>query len=106
MNPGDESLEPDDDELEGGGQHDLGDRIVEVQLEKGGERLDKALAALLPDLSRARLQALIAEGALSLEGRSLVSGSAKAQAGLYRLRIPAPAEAEPQPQGSAAHGPL
>ena len=89
----DESLEPDEDEFAGeGGQ------LIEVRLDQGGERLDKALSALLPDLSRARLQALIAEGALSREGQPLLSGSAKAQAGLYRLRVPAPAEAEPQPQ--------
>jgi 23S rRNA pseudouridine1911/1915/1917 synthase len=88
----DESLEPDEDELEGEGQ------VIEVRLEPGGERLDKALAALLPDISRARLQALIAEGALSRDGQPLASGSAKTQGGLYRLRVPAPTEAEPQPQ--------
>ncbi|HEY4031267.1 MAG TPA: RluA family pseudouridine synthase [Caulobacteraceae bacterium] len=71
---------------------------MEARLEQGGERLDKALAALLPDLSRARLQALIAEGALSRDGQPQTSASAKAQPGLYRLRVPAPAEAEPQPQ--------
>jgi 23S rRNA pseudouridine1911/1915/1917 synthase len=79
-------------------------QLLEVRLEAGGERLDKALAAALPDLSRARLQTLIAEGALifkgdpAVEGRPVTSGSAKAQAGLYQLRVPAPAEAEPAPQ--------
>jgi 23S rRNA pseudouridine1911/1915/1917 synthase len=88
-----QSLEPDEDEVDGeGGQ------VIEVRLEQGGERLDKALAALLPDLSRARLQALIAEGALSRDSQPVASGSAKAQGGLYRLIVPAPAEAEPQPQ--------
>jgi 23S rRNA pseudouridine1911/1915/1917 synthase len=72
--------------------------VIEARLEQGGERLDKALAALLPDVSRARLQALIAEGALSRDGQPIASGSAKAQPGLYRLRVPAPTEAEPQPQ--------
>ena len=92
MIPG-ENLEPDEDEFEGeGGQ------VIEVRLDQGGERLDKALSALLPDLSRARLQALIAGGALSRDNQPLLSGSVKAHAGLYRLRVPAPAEAEPQPQ--------
>ncbi len=71
---------------------------VEIRLEHAGERLDKALAAALPDLSRARLQALIAQGALSLDGAVVTSGSAKAQAGLYRLIVPAPTPAEPMPQ--------
>jgi 23S rRNA pseudouridine1911/1915/1917 synthase len=93
VNPIDDSLEPDEGEFElAGGQ------IVEARLDQGGERLDKALAALLPDISRARLQALIAEGALSRDGHPVGSGSAKAQAGLYRLRVPAPAEADPLPQ--------
>ena len=77
---------------------DEGGEAVDIVLERGGERLDKALAALLPDLSRARLQALIAQGALSHDGRTVTSGSAKAQTGHYRLLVPALLEAEPQPQ--------
>jgi 23S rRNA pseudouridine1911/1915/1917 synthase len=61
-------------------------------------RLDKALAGLLADISRARLQALIAEGALSRDGLVLRDPSAKAQAGEYRLLIPPPSPAEPQPE--------
>jgi 23S rRNA pseudouridine1911/1915/1917 synthase len=93
-----ESVEPDEDEFEGLAEGDFGGQVIEVRLDQGGERLDKALAALLPDLSRARLQALIAEGALSRDGQPVASGSAKAQGGLYRLVVPAPVEAEPQPQ--------
>jgi 23S rRNA pseudouridine1911/1915/1917 synthase len=91
----DESLEPDEDEFEA---PNLGGQVVDIRLDPSGERLDKTLAALLPELSRARLQALIAEGTLSRDGQPMTSGSAKAQGGLYRLLIPAPAEAEPQPQ--------
>ncbi len=50
----------------------------------------------MPDVSRARLQALIAEGALSFGGRVLDDAARKAEAGDYRLAIPAPAPAEPQ----------
>ncbi len=89
-----ESLEPDEDEFEGPGAG----HAIEVRLDEGGERLDKTLAAALPDLSRARLQALIAEGALTRDGQAITSGSAKAIAGLYRLIVPAPAAAEPEPQ--------
>ena len=74
--------------------------LVEVVLtaEALGERLDKALAAALPDLSRARLQALIGEGALSLDGRPVADAASKARPGVYALHLPAPAAAEPQPQ--------
>ena len=68
-----------------------------VTLEAGG-RLDKVLAAALPEFSRARLQALIAEGRVSREGATVSDGSAKAQAGDYRVEIPPPVAAEPQPE--------
>lgn len=63
-----------------------------------GERLDKALAAAWPDLSRTRIQALIAEGALSLQGRTLHDPKAHARAGVYALRLPAAAPARPLAQ--------
>jgi len=96
--PESDENEPDEEEFDGAGPDGFGGQVIKVRLEAAGERLDKALATLLPDLSRARLQALIAEGALSRDGQPIASGSAKAQGGLYRLRVPAPAEAEPQPQ--------
>ncbi len=63
-----------------------------------GERLDKALAAAAPDLSRSRLQTLIVAGALSLEGVTVTDASAKARPGEYTLIVPPPEAAEPQPQ--------
>ena len=66
-----------------------------------GERLDKALAAAAPDLSRARIQALIAAGALAFADEVLTDASAKARPGAYTLLIPAPQAAEPQPQDLA-----
>ncbi|MBU1378892.1 MAG: RluA family pseudouridine synthase [Alphaproteobacteria bacterium] len=68
-----------------------------VTLEAGG-RVDKALAAALPEFSRARLQALIAEGRVSRDGAPLTDGSAKAVAGDYRVEIPPPTAALPQPE--------
>ncbi len=65
-------------------------RVIELSAEAAGQRLDKALSAVLPDISRARLQALIAEGRLSLEGAVLTDASAKAAPGSYRLELPAP----------------
>jgi 23S rRNA pseudouridine1911/1915/1917 synthase len=63
-----------------------------------GERLDKALATALPELSRARIQALIAAGALSLGDRILTGASAKAAPGVYALLLPPLEAAEPLPQ--------
>ena len=82
-----------EDDLDEDGGHTL-----TIVLEAGGERLDKALAAALPGLSRARLQALIAGGALSREGHILTSAAAKALPGPYRLRVPSAEAAEPAPQ--------
>jgi 23S rRNA pseudouridine1911/1915/1917 synthase len=73
-------------------------QIVEVTLDAPAGRLDKALADALPDLSRARLQALMAQGALTREGVMLDDPSARATPGLYRLAIPPAAPAEPQAQ--------
>jgi 23S rRNA pseudouridine1911/1915/1917 synthase len=63
-----------------------------------GQRLDKVLAPLFPDISRARLQALIGEGRLSLDGQPIADASRKAKAGTYVLSVPPPAAAEPEPQ--------
>ncbi|HEY9219910.1 MAG TPA: RluA family pseudouridine synthase, partial [Phenylobacterium sp.] len=68
---------------------------------EAGERLDKALALKLPDLSRSRIQALLADGRITHEGRPLASASARAAAGEYQIEIPAPEPAEPQPEAIA-----
>ncbi len=85
--------EPDDLDLEG--EADEAGDVRLVRLEAGG-RVDKVLAAALPEFSRARLQALIARGRVSRDGAAVTDGSAKALAGDYRLEIPPPVAAEPQ----------
>ena len=91
--------EADEDEV---GDDDAGEvfglRVVPIGPEEAGQRIDKTLAALLPELSRARLQALIAEGRVSRAGQRVSDGSARAQPGEYRVEIPPPQRAEPQPQ--------
>jgi len=74
---------------------DPGVRIVEIAPEEAGERLDKTLAAKLSDLSRGRIQALMATGQVSLDDRPVTDASAKAAPGLYTLLIPPPEAAEP-----------
>ncbi len=63
-----------------------------------GVRLDKALTQALPRLSRARVQALMAQGKVTLNGKVLTDLSAKAVAGDYLLAIPPPEPAEPVAQ--------
>lgn len=75
--------------------------VLEARIETGGVRLDKALAEAFPQLSRARLQALLAEGAVETEGQVLTGGSAKARPGLYRVHVPPVAPAEPGPEAIA-----
>jgi len=72
--------------------------VLEARIETAGVRLDKALAEAFSTLSRARLQALLAEGAVSLDGEPVTSGSAKARAGLYAVTLPPVAPATPRPE--------
>ncbi|MGZ9909530.1 hypothetical protein ACXYS1_25765, partial [Escherichia coli] len=51
-----------------------------------------------PTLSRARLQALLADGAVTRDGLTVSNGSAKAQPGLYVVALPPVAPATPQPE--------
>lgn len=82
-------------ELEG---DEEGTDVRLVAIAEAGERVDKALAQLLPELSRSRIQVLIAEGRVSFAGAPVTSGSARAAAGDYRLEIPPPEPAEPLPE--------
>jgi 23S rRNA pseudouridine1911/1915/1917 synthase len=92
-----------DDEPNDGLGDGLGEILVVVIPDKlGGVRLDRALAEAAPELSRARIQALIAGGAVSLNGTPVASGSIKAKAGVeYEIAVPPVAPADPQPQDLA-----
>ncbi|MEO8927698.1 MAG: RluA family pseudouridine synthase [Caulobacteraceae bacterium] len=72
-----------------------------AELAGDGKRLDRALADALPDLSRARVQVLLATGAVSLEGKIMGDASAKAAPGLYTLLIAPPLPADPQAEAIA-----
>jgi 23S rRNA pseudouridine1911/1915/1917 synthase len=54
---------------------------VTVAPEAAGGRLDRLLAAALPELSRSRLKALIEEGRVSAAGQAVTTPSAKVKAG-------------------------
>lgn len=72
--------------------------VLEAPIDAPGVRLDKALADAFPALSRARIQALLGEGAVRRDGIVLTGGSAKAQPGLYSIALPPAAAAAPQPE--------
>ncbi|WP_181703121.1 RluA family pseudouridine synthase [Chthonobacter albigriseus] len=62
-----------------------------------GLRLDKALALLLPEISRSRLKALIDGGALAIDGSVVADASRKAVPGAEAVLTVPPAEpAEPE----------
>lgn len=68
------------------------------------DRLDKALAAAFPDVSRARFQALIAEGAVSVEGETVTEARHKVKPGnIVRVNLPEAAPALPQAEEMALH---
>lgn len=63
---------------------------------EGGVRLDRALVALFPDLSRARLQDLIREGQVRRDGTPARDPASKVGAGAQlALTVPQPRAAEP-----------
>jgi 23S rRNA pseudouridine1911/1915/1917 synthase len=71
------------------------DSVRLVQLHDPALRLDRALADAAPDLSRARIQALLGQGAISRDGAVVSDASSKAAPGIYRLVMPPVLAAEP-----------
>ena len=70
-----------------------------MQAEHAGWRLDRFLAATLPQLSRSRLQQLIAEGAVALAGAKIGDANHRVKPGeRYQVLVPPPIPAEPQPE--------
>ncbi len=72
---------------------DRGVSIIEASITAAtdGLRLDRALADLLPEMSRARIQALIAAGAVSRGGKSISDSSKRAVVGdIFAVAVPAP----------------
>lgn len=92
--------------------------LIEITVgpEQAGLRLDKALALgtamlvndrgvaranapqIAPILSRGRIQALLADGAVRLGDEPVTDGSGRAVAGTYRVVLPALIEATPRPE--------
>ncbi|MBN8916578.1 MAG: RluA family pseudouridine synthase [Rhizobiales bacterium] len=67
-----------------------------VAPEDAGQRLDRVLARLAPELSRTRIQRLVAEGQVSIGGGVVGDAAARVNAGeVYTLTLPPPEPAEP-----------
>ncbi len=78
------------------------ERIVDP--ESAGRRLDAWLAAVLPDLSRARIQALLDQGAVQRDGQKVGQASRKVRAGeTYTVAVPDPVAASPVAQEIDLH---
>ena len=73
-------------------------RILESAAAEAG-RLDKALVLAFPDVSRARFQALIAEGAVVVEGKTVTEPRHKVKPGnSLCVTLPEPVAPEPKPE--------
>src|SRR5205085_727433 len=57
-------------------------------VEASGDRLDRIVAAQMPELSRARVQQLISEGLVELEGRSAKASDRPRAGARVRVRLP------------------
>jgi 23S rRNA pseudouridine1911/1915/1917 synthase len=69
-----------------------------VTPEQAGQRLDRFLCTCLPELSRARLQALIKEGAATLNGRAFKPSQETNAGDVIALEIPPDKPSEAQAQ--------
>lgn len=85
-------------ELIGEGSGARGPIVAEVEAAAAGRRLDQWLAGRLgPDVSRSRVQALIRQGAVSLDGRPLGEGKRRMTPGeRVSVVLPEPEPAEPR----------
>ncbi|VAW12217.1 Ribosomal large subunit pseudouridine synthase D [hydrothermal vent metagenome] len=75
---------------------------VEVTPDDEGQRLDRFLAAALPDISRSRIAGLIRKGHLSGAGGTIGEPSRRVKPDeIFQLTVPPPEPAAPQPQAIA-----
>jgi 23S rRNA pseudouridine1911/1915/1917 synthase len=88
------SGDPDDETGDAGADIEIRDLVFAPQ--QHGERLDKALAELVPEFSRSYLQQLVEAGAVSVNGAPAAKPSARVKAG-EKGRI----ELQPTPQAQA-----
>ena len=72
-----------------------------ISVDAAGQRLDRALTAALPTLSRERLKALISSGRVTGPAGLVRDPAAKALSGAYEVSVPEPAPAHNEAQDIA-----
>ena len=74
------------------------EQVIELRVGEGGQRLDKHVAQMVPDLSRSRAQKLIEEGLVTVNG-GIAKPSYRVEVGdLVVVRIPPPETLEVWPE--------
>lgn len=70
-----------------------------VTLEQKGQRLDKFLASVFPDISRSQIQRLILDGNVSCDDDTIADNSFKVRLDdVYQIFIPEAVDANPEPE--------
>ncbi len=78
------------------------DAVFEVMAEHAGVRLDRFLTAMIPALSRSRIQGLIADGQARINGETLGEAGTRVKPGdKITLAVPPPAAAQPAAEAIA-----
>src|SRR5476651_1848837 len=73
---------------------------VKIATEEQGQRLDRVLAARIPALSRSRLKALILDGQVAIEARTIRDPASFVNSG-DTVTVTLPAPEQPKPAGEA-----
>ncbi len=74
------------------------EQVIELRVSESGQRLDKYVAQMAPDLSRSRVQKLIEEGLITVNG-GMAKPSYRVEVGdLVVTRIPPPESLEVRPE--------
>ncbi|MBI3286737.1 MAG: RluA family pseudouridine synthase [Chloroflexi bacterium] len=76
----------------------MAEQRIEWVVDRGGERLDKYLVRALPRLSRARIQSLIEEGRVTVEGHYPKPSQIVSSGQHIRILLPPPTQLEPLPE--------
>jgi 23S rRNA pseudouridine1911/1915/1917 synthase len=75
---------------------DSATETVRIAAEEAGERLDRVLAARVPTLSRSRLKALILDGQVAIDGRTIRDPAVRVNSGdSVAVTLPPPEPAKP-----------